>query len=391
MGKSITGGTRSYLRGRVGSDVYSIGRNAKGKKQQVVRSLAESVANPQTESQMRGRMIMSTIMQVVAKMKPIIDHSFDNVTGKQPNISEFIARNYGLIKADVAANPQTSNVFGLVKYGEKGAKRGQYVVSAGQATLPSALVLTKSTATIAITLPADAITGAGLRSALGLAEDEYFTLVGITASGEAAYERFRIAPSLADDAAISSGNVGDCFAIEGNAQAEISLAGRVISIVLTDIAGCSAVIISKKVDGAYIHNDAQLGDGSAFDYSANVALPTYPTGNADFLNGGNIYGQQETQPVVVVYPSLTALTLGSESLLAQSDSVANDAGSKINGTCANLPDSGTLSLYVGSTKLGDISAATFEFNYNSHNLGVVTLQLNGAVIQTCGSIFNSQD
>lgn len=391
MGKSITGGTRSYLRGRVGSDVYSIGRNAKGKKQQVVRSLAESVANPQTESQMRGRMIMSTIMQVVAKMKPIIDHSFDNVTGKQPNISEFIARNYGLIKADVAANPQTSNVFGLVKFGEKGAKRGQYVVSAGQAVLPSALVLTKSTATIAITLPADAITGAGLRSALGLAEDEYFTLVGITANGEAAYERFRIAPSLADDAAISSDNVGDCFAIEGNAQAEISLADSVISIVLSDIAGCSAVIISKKVNGEYIHNDAQLGDASAFDFSANVALPTYPTGSADFLNGGNIYGQQESQPVVVVYPSLTALTLGSDSLLNQSDSVPNDAGAKVNGTCANLPDSGTLSLYVGDTKLGDISAATFEFNYNSHNLGVVTLKLNGAVIQTCGSIYNAQD
>lgn len=391
MGKSITGGTRSYLRGRVGSDVYSIGRNAKGKKQQVVRSLAESVANPQTESQMRGRMIMSTIMQVVAKMKPIIDHSFDNVTGKQPNISEFIARNYGLIKADVAANPQTSNVFGLVKYGEKGAKRGQYVVSAGQAVLPSALVLTKSSATIAITLPADAITGAGLRSALGLAEDEYFTLVGITASGEAAYERFRIAPSLADDAAISSGNVGDCFAIEGNAQAEISIASNVISIVLSDIAGCAAVIISKKVNGEYIHNDAQLGDGSAFDYSANVALPTYPTGNADFLNGGNIYGQQESQPVVVVYPSLTALTLGSENLLPQSETVGNDAGNQIAGTCINLPSSGTLSLYVSSTKLGDISSANFQFAYSSGNIGVVTLQLNGQIIQTCGTIVNSKD
>lgn len=391
MGKSITGGTRSYLRGRVGSDVYSIGRNAKGKKQQVVRSLAESVANPQTESQMRGRMIMSTIMQVVAKMKPIIDHSFDNVTGKQPNISEFIARNYGLIKADVAANPQTSNVFGLVKFGEKGAKRGQYVVSAGQAALPSALVLTKSTATIAITLPADDITGAGLRSALGLAEDEYFTLVGITASGEAAYERFRIAPSLTDEAAISAGNVGDCFAIEGNAQADISIAANVISIVLSDIAGCSAVIISKKVNGVYIHNDAQLGDGSAFDYAANVALPTYPTGNADFLNGGNIYGQQETQPVVVVYPSLTALTLGSDNLLPQSETVGNDAGNQIAGTCINLPSSGTLALYVSSTKLGDISTANFQFAYSSGNIGVVTLQLNGEVIQTCGTIVNSKD
>ena len=203
MGKSKSGGTRSYIRGRVGADVYSIGRDAKGKKQQVVRSLAETVANPQTQNQMKGRMIMSTIMQAVAGLKPIIDHSFDNVTGKQPNISEFIARNYALIKADVAANPAASNKFGLVKYQEKGAKRGQYIISDGQAALPSALVLTKASGSIAITMASDAITIAGLKAALGMTSEEYFTLVGIDASGNVLYERFRINPSLADSTAIS--------------------------------------------------------------------------------------------------------------------------------------------------------------------------------------------
>lgn len=49
MAKSKSGGTRAYIRGRVGADVYSIGKTANGKKQQVVRSLAETVANPQTD------------------------------------------------------------------------------------------------------------------------------------------------------------------------------------------------------------------------------------------------------------------------------------------------------------------------------------------------------
>ena len=71
MAKAKSGGTRSFLRGRVGSDVYSIGKDAKGNKQQIVRSLAESVANPQTLAQMRGRMIMSTIMQAVSSMSAI--------------------------------------------------------------------------------------------------------------------------------------------------------------------------------------------------------------------------------------------------------------------------------------------------------------------------------
>lgn len=294
MGKSVSGGTRSYLRGRVGSDVYSIGRNAKGKKQQVVRSLAEQVSNPQTQSQMRGRMIMSTVMQAMSALKPIIDHSFDNVVGKQPNISEFIQRNYALVKADVLANPAGNNKFGLVKYQEKGAKRGQYIISDGQAGLPAALTLNKTTGVITIALTTSTKTGAGLRAALGLTEDEYFTLVGINADGEGIYARFRIAPALADATAISSSNVATAFAIEGNATPTVALTSNNITITLASVATCCAVIISKKTSNGYIHNEAVLGDGTAFAFNANAALPTYPVGSADYLNGGDIFGMSES-------------------------------------------------------------------------------------------------
>lgn len=293
MAKSKSGGTRSYIRGRVGADVYSIGKDAKGKKQQVVRSLAETVANPQTQSQMRGRMIMSTIMQVVAVLKPIIDHSFDNVSGKQPNISEFISRNYARVKNDVALHPASGNAFGLNAYQEKGAKQGQYVISDGDANVPAALALTKSTAVIAITLPADNVTVGGMLEALGFTNEEYFTLVGIATSGVAMYERFRINPAIDLSANITSGNIADVFATEGNAEASLSVASNVISITLSAIAGCCAVIVSKKTAGGYIHNKAVLGDTYGFDNISNVALPTYPVGSQDFLNGGDLFGLTE--------------------------------------------------------------------------------------------------
>ena len=294
MAKSKSGGTRTYLRGRVGSDVYSIGRDSKGKKQQVVRSLAESVSNPQTQSQMRGRMILSTIAQALAVLRPIVDHSFDNVIGAQANLSEFTSRNYGLIKADIAAHPASGNAFGLVAYKEKGAKQGQYVISDGQATIPAALVLTKATGVIAITMPVGNVTIAGLKSALGMSNEEYFTLVGLTTTGAAAYERFRVNPSLSDDTVISAENISNVFAVEGNAVATIGLAGESISITLAEIAGCCAVIVSKKANGKYIHNEAQLGDGTSFAAPADTALPTYPVGNENYLNGGDIFGQQES-------------------------------------------------------------------------------------------------
>lgn len=294
MAKSKSGGTRTYIRGRVGSDVYSIGRDAKGKKQQVVRSLAESVANPQTQSQMRGRMIMTTISQALAVLRPIVDHAFDGVSGARANLAEFTAQNYALIKADVAAHPSTGNVFGLNKYQEKGAKQGAYVVSKGQATIPAALILTKTTGIIAITLPSDSITIGGLKAALGMTSEEYFTLVGLTTAGAANYERFRVNPTLADSTAISSENIGDVFAVEGNAVASIAIASNVISITLSSVAGDCAVIVSKKVNSGYIHNDAVLGDGANFDAPADVALPTYPVGAQNYLNGGDIFGQKES-------------------------------------------------------------------------------------------------
>lgn len=350
MAKSKSGGTRTYLRGRVGSDVYSIGRDSKGKKQQVVRSLAESVSNPQTSAQMRGRMILSTIAQAIAVLRPIVDHSFDNVIGAQANLSEFTSRNYGLIKADIAAHPASGNAFGLVAYKEKGAKQGQYVISDGQATIPAAMVLTKASGIIAITLPSDAVTVAGLKSALGMSSEEYFTMVGLTTNGAANYERFRVNPSLADTTAITSSNIGNVFAVEGNAVASIAIANNVISITLASVAGCCAVIVSKKANGKYIHNEAVLGDGSDFSAPSDAVLPTYPVGNENYLNGGDIFGQQES------------FNPGGDVPPTPSPTQSAMSGVTVNG--ANVAQNGQVNLQAGSNAIViSINAGTDSASY----------------------------
>lgn len=399
MAKSKSGGTRSYIRGRVGADVYSIGKDAQGKKQQVVRSLAESVANPQTQSQMRGRMIMSTVMQAVAALKPIIDHSFDNVTGRQPNISEFIARNYALVKADVLANPSSANAFGLNKYQEKGVKRGAYIIADGDAQLPSALVLTKASGIIAITMPADNITIAGLKSALGMTSEEYFTLVGITSDGKASYQRFRVNPTLADNTAISSSNIGDVFAVEGNAVATVSVASNVISITQSAIANCCAVILSKKVSGGYVHNEAILGSVTGIDFNADAALPTYPVGAQDYLNGGDIFGQQESfnpapTPTPTPTPSVSAPSINGTTPFETSTSVTMSAesGAEIRYTTNGSQPSANSTLYSAAITLTETttikaiaikdgvssSVATSTFTKSSQPSSDVTMTVNGS-------------
>ena len=285
MAKGKSGGTRSFLRGRVASDVYSIGKDAKGNKQQIVRSLAESVANPQTLAQMRGRMIMSTVMQAVSSMSMIIDHSFDNVPVGQPNVSEFISRNYALIKADVAAHPASGNAFGLNKYGEKGIKQGAYIVAAGSAANIAGVQLNGTNKTLVIALSAGA-TIADLRTALGIGIEDYFTAVCVTANGKFLYNRFHVSQSLPSATVISADNIASVISIDGNVAVTLAFANNTITATFADFSANAGIIVSRKENATYKHNDVVLVAPTAPVYTSDDALPTYPTGTQRFLNGG---------------------------------------------------------------------------------------------------------
>lgn len=296
MAKSKSGGTRSYIRGRVGADVYSVGRDAKGAKQQVVRSLAETVANPQTVAQMRGRMIMSTVMQAVSSMRAIIDHSFDNVPTGQPSISEFISRNYSLIKADVAAHPAGGNQFSMVEYLEKGIKPGAYVVSFGEAIVPTGWAI-NSSGNLAFGLPENSVTVANLKEACDLGADDYITLVAFNGQKKFDFVRLCLNPSLADTTVITADNVKTLFLQEGTFEVAIELQTNYVALDFsTGMAGgwvqCGGFIISRKTDTGYSHSTLQIADSGTFVFSrnepANTALPTYPVGTQMFLNGGDI-------------------------------------------------------------------------------------------------------
>ena len=293
MAKSKSGGTRSYIRGRVGADVYSIGRDAKGAKQQVVRSLAETVANPQTVAQMRGRMIMSTVMQAVSAMRQIIDHSFDNVPTGQPNISEVISRNYALIKADVAANPASGNAFPLVAYLEKGIKGGAYIISVGD-VIPATALVKSASGDITVTI-AEGETVGSLKTKLGLTSDDYITLVWLCPNEGVCFVRFRIDPSVADTTPVTNSMVNALFLKEGNTPGSAAITGDVLSLSMAPDNGDSAIasgfIVSVKESAGYKHSTCTIANAAPNLYNsacADVVLPTYPIGNAMFLNGGDL-------------------------------------------------------------------------------------------------------
>lgn len=288
MAKSKVGGTRAFIRGRIGSDVYSIGKNGKGARQQVVRSLAEQVSNPRSSSQMFGRMVMSTVMQAVSSLKTIIDHSFDGIPTGQPSISEFIRLNYALVKADATNNPSSGNKFGLNTYQEKGIKVGAYQISKGNAIVPSALSNADNNFTIDLT--AATLTVGGLKTALGLTADGYFTCVYIGDVSGAEFFRVRVSTALADTTAITNDNVASLFTIEGSVSVTVGLDGNSIFFTWShdDNKETTGIIVSDKVDGTWIHNDCVMSTETNPVSNADTALSTYPTGTALFLNGGDL-------------------------------------------------------------------------------------------------------
>lgn len=311
MAKSKSGGTRSYLRGRIANDVYSIGKDSKGKKQQVVRSLAESVANPQTLAQMRGRMIMSTVMQAVSGLSQIIDHSFDNVPVGQPSISEFIRQNYKLVKEDVAAHPASNNAFALNEYQEKGIMPGEWKISQGDVITPAALTIdTADGFVFAVPLTEAANTAADVRSAMEVERISYITIVGMTydadngnvSNSKAVFVRLHPVNTLPGDTVITASNFLQLFELDNPFGLQVLPSthgeGNATKLYLTILdsgsnpVGVPAVIVTDERSGAPRHSTAYMLNTekslSPAMQPADKVITTYPIGQAMFLNGGDL-------------------------------------------------------------------------------------------------------
>lgn len=292
MAKSKVGGSRAYIRGRIGADVYSIGKDGKGTRQQVVRSLAEQVSNPRTQSQMFGRMVMSTVMQAVSALQPIIDHSFDGIPKGQPCISEFIRQNYALIKADAIAHPASGNKFSLSKYQQKLQVNGPFVLSDGKAVLPVGIAANDENGLYVQNIGATPTVGS-FKAAWGLTKDEYITVVAPAVSRQGDYEgvyfcRLSFDFNVADTTALTVEVLNAAAKMEGNKTLIFEIANQQVNISGINCESKDNIIVSKLENGSYIHNKALMWAGTADGQASDGVLPTYPTGTQQFLNGGDL-------------------------------------------------------------------------------------------------------
>lgn len=83
MAKSKQGGAFGFLRGKVGGVTYSVlsgEASGTGKKEQIVRSLPESVKNPQTAGQTMQRMKLSPAQKFYSAFSELLSNAFEGIS-----------------------------------------------------------------------------------------------------------------------------------------------------------------------------------------------------------------------------------------------------------------------------------------------------------------------
>lgn len=91
MATSKTGGVFGFLKGSVGSATYTTSKDSAGKKQQVVRQKATTVANPNTVAQIMQRCKISPAQRFKKALQGILDHSFEGVVYGTPSLQYFLS------------------------------------------------------------------------------------------------------------------------------------------------------------------------------------------------------------------------------------------------------------------------------------------------------------
>ena len=279
---------------------------------QITKDRVYDVKNPRTESQMRQRMLMTTVGAAYKMLKSIADHSFEGYSSGMQCMRQFNSRNLNRFKQAAAA--KGSVAFNEYKDGDINPL--PFILASG--SLPGFSFKFDDTSNLEIVGEkenADFTTAEGIYAALGVQRNDLITFCtvigeGSTSNGVYTYkaERFNIVRLYCD----KSGSVtkpADAFTISTNndqATIAMSVAGNALTI-KTGAADFGAVIQSRKNDSGWLRSDAVMVVADSVISGVKTAnqLATYPVGTELILNNGPMANQgdaEATEPKPGVSP-----------------------------------------------------------------------------------------
>lgn len=277
---------------------------------QITKDRVYDVKNPRTESQMRQRMLMTTIGAAYKMLKSVADHSFEGYSSGMQCMRQFNSRNLNRFKQAAAA--KGSVAFNEYKDGDINPL--PFILASG--SLPGFVFSFDGESHLQIVGEkenADFTTAEGIYAALSVQRNDLITFCtvigeGSTSNGVYTYEaeRFNIVRLYCDKSGAVS-KPADAFTIStNNDQASISMstAGNTLTI-KTGEADFGAVIQSRKNDSGWLRSDAVMIVNDTVIAGVKTAnqLDTYPVGTELILNNGpmanqGVGGSSEAKPSV---------------------------------------------------------------------------------------------
>ena len=343
---------------------------------QITKDRVYDVKNPRTESQMRQRMLMTTVGAAYKMLKSIADHSFEGYSSGMQCMRQFNSRNLNRFKQAAAA--KGSVAFNEYKDGDINPL--PFILASG--SLPGFSFKFDATSNLEIVGEkegADFATAEGIYAALGVQRNDLITFCtvigeGTTLNGVYSYkaERFNIVRLYCD----KSGAVtkpADAFTIStNNDQASITMSTAANAITIkTGEADFGAVIQSRKNDSGWLRSDAVMIVNDTVIAGVKTAnqLATYPVGTELILNNGPMANQGDAgaaeakpgvSPLTYTVPSGGTKQIGisnpnGEAVTCtvktgtQYCSVTN-AGLITNTSTQNVDETATIEVTIGSAK-----------------------------------------
>lgn len=268
---------------------------------QITKDRVYDVKNPRTESQMRQRMLMTTVGAAFKMLKSIADHSFEGYSSGMQCMRQFNSRNLNRFKQAAAA--KGSVAFNEYKDGDINPL--PFILASG--SLPGFSFKFDDTSNLEIVGEkdsADFTTAEGIYEALGVQRNDLITFCtvigeGTTLNGVYSYkaERFNIVRLYCD----KSGAVAkpaDAFTIStNNDQASVAMSTAANTITIkTGAADFGAVIQSRKNDSGWLRSDAVMIVAEDVISGVKTAnqLATYPVGTELILNNGPMANQGDS-------------------------------------------------------------------------------------------------
>ena len=296
---------------------------------QITKDRVYDVKNPRTESQMRQRMLMTTVGAAYKMLKSIADHSFEGFSSGMQCMRQFNSRNLNRFKQAAAA--KGSVAFNEYKDGDINPL--PFILASG--SLPGFTYKFDDTSNLEIVGEkenADFTTAEGIYATLGVQRNDLITFCtvigeGSTSNGVYSYvaERFNIVRLYCDKSGAVS-KPADAFTIStNNDQAVITMSASANAITIkTGAADFGAVIQSRKNDSGWLRSDAVMIVNEDVISGVKTAnqLATYPVGTELILNNGPMANQGDAG-VVDAKPGVNPLSYTVENTGTEQINIAN--------------------------------------------------------------------